>query len=241
MPGSLRWGRSITDNIFLAQEMVRQYTRKRISPRCTINVDLRKAFDSVSWTFLSQVLHGSFGTFPALLLTRQNPAFLRQELRTTYSATFLARTEFTRGEMPVRYLAFPLRHRGCREWSVFGYKSSHSQRQSLRKSTGFVGIFSGTPNEHRLLGRISVIPKMKGVLASGIHKLGTWPSCPSFMEHPPQGRHALGTVGRRCLSQRRISLGLATEEGRLTTPSTACRNPQQNHYRLWLARGGPEQ
>ncbi|KAL0427126.1 UNVERIFIED_CONTAM: hypothetical protein Slati_2887400 [Sesamum latifolium] len=47
-------GRSITDNIFLAQEMVRQYTRKRISPRFTINVDLRKAFDSVSWTFLSR-------------------------------------------------------------------------------------------------------------------------------------------------------------------------------------------
>ncbi|KAL0336381.1 UNVERIFIED_CONTAM: hypothetical protein Sradi_4850000 [Sesamum radiatum] len=54
------------------------------------------------------------------------------------------------------------------------------------------------------------------------------------MEHPPQGRHALGTVGRRCLSQRRISLGLATEEGRFTTPSTACRN-RKNHYRL-LAR-----
>ncbi|KAL0326638.1 UNVERIFIED_CONTAM: hypothetical protein Sangu_1741800 [Sesamum angustifolium] len=58
-------GRSITDNIFLAQEMVRQYTRKRISPRCTINVDLRKAFDSVSWTFLSQVLHGrSYDVLP---------------------------------------------------------------------------------------------------------------------------------------------------------------------------------
>ncbi|KAL0295110.1 UNVERIFIED_CONTAM: Retrovirus-related Pol polyprotein from type-2 retrotransposable element R2DM [Sesamum radiatum] len=66
MPGSLRWGRSITDNIFLAQEMVRQYTRKRISPRCTINVDLRKAFDSVSWTFLSQVLHG-YG-FPPIFI-----------------------------------------------------------------------------------------------------------------------------------------------------------------------------
>ncbi|KAK4391599.1 hypothetical protein Sango_1937700 [Sesamum angolense] len=50
-------GRNITDNIFLAQEMVRQYSRKWISPRCTINVDLRKAFDSVSWTFLSRVLH----------------------------------------------------------------------------------------------------------------------------------------------------------------------------------------
>ncbi|KAL0293555.1 UNVERIFIED_CONTAM: Retrovirus-related Pol polyprotein from type-2 retrotransposable element R2DM, partial [Sesamum calycinum] len=59
-------GRSITDNIFLAQEMVRQYTRKRISPRCTINVDLRKAFDSVSWTFLSQVLNG-YG-FPPIFI-----------------------------------------------------------------------------------------------------------------------------------------------------------------------------
>ncbi|KAL0446228.1 UNVERIFIED_CONTAM: hypothetical protein Slati_1750700 [Sesamum latifolium] len=46
--------------------MVRQYTRKRISPRCTINVDLRKAFDSVSWTFLSRV-HG-YG-FPPLFIS----------------------------------------------------------------------------------------------------------------------------------------------------------------------------
>ncbi|KAL0295604.1 UNVERIFIED_CONTAM: Retrovirus-related Pol polyprotein from type-2 retrotransposable element R2DM [Sesamum angustifolium] len=60
-------GRNITDNIFLAQEMVRQYSRKRISPRCTINVDLRKAFDSVSWTFLSRVLHG-YG-FPPLFIS----------------------------------------------------------------------------------------------------------------------------------------------------------------------------
>ncbi|KAL0440100.1 UNVERIFIED_CONTAM: hypothetical protein Slati_2493000 [Sesamum latifolium] len=59
-------GRSITDNIFLAQEMVRQYTRKWISPRCTINVDLRKTFDSVSWIFLSRVLHG-YG-FPPLFI-----------------------------------------------------------------------------------------------------------------------------------------------------------------------------
>ncbi|KAL0314407.1 UNVERIFIED_CONTAM: hypothetical protein Sangu_2285100 [Sesamum angustifolium] len=101
----------------------------------------------------------------------------------------LARTEFTRGEMPVRYLGIPLRRRGCRlgttrrsliklptvfpdgqqsssplrddwnsyvplfrEWSVSGYKSSHSQRQSSRKSTDFVGIFSGTQTSTSCLG-----------------------------------------------------------------------------------------
>ncbi|KAL0289646.1 UNVERIFIED_CONTAM: hypothetical protein Scaly_2543600 [Sesamum calycinum] len=33
-------GRNITNNIFLAQEMVRRYSRKLISPRCTMNIDL---------------------------------------------------------------------------------------------------------------------------------------------------------------------------------------------------------
>ncbi|KAL0412017.1 UNVERIFIED_CONTAM: hypothetical protein Slati_3791400 [Sesamum latifolium] len=37
-------GRSITDNIFLAQEMVRQYTRKRISPHLALNGSLHGFF-----------------------------------------------------------------------------------------------------------------------------------------------------------------------------------------------------
>ncbi|KAK4382636.1 hypothetical protein Sango_2853700 [Sesamum angolense] len=51
-------GRDITNNIFLAQEMVQQYSRKRISPRCSINIDLSRAFDSISWMFLSRVFMG---------------------------------------------------------------------------------------------------------------------------------------------------------------------------------------
>lgn len=47
-------GRCITDNIHLAQELLRQYTRKRISPRCMIKVDLQKAYDTVSWEFLQE-------------------------------------------------------------------------------------------------------------------------------------------------------------------------------------------
>ena len=48
--------RSMTDNIFLIQELLRQYGRKRASPRCILNVDLRKAFDSIDWDFLQDML-----------------------------------------------------------------------------------------------------------------------------------------------------------------------------------------
>lgn len=40
-------GRSISDNILLAQEIVQGYNRKSISPRCALKVDLQKAFDSL--------------------------------------------------------------------------------------------------------------------------------------------------------------------------------------------------
>lgn len=42
-------GRIITDNIQLAQELLRNYTRMRISPRCILKVDLQKAFNSIHW------------------------------------------------------------------------------------------------------------------------------------------------------------------------------------------------
>ncbi|GFZ09693.1 hypothetical protein Acr_21g0002920 [Actinidia rufa] len=50
--------RSMVDNIFLLQELLRQYSRKRTSPRCTLNVDLRKAYDSIDWTFIKDMLSG---------------------------------------------------------------------------------------------------------------------------------------------------------------------------------------
>ncbi|XP_039022098.1 uncharacterized protein LOC120154405 [Hibiscus syriacus] len=49
-------GRSITDNTLLAQEIVRGYSRKNLSPRCAIKVDMQKAFDSFSWDFLLNVM-----------------------------------------------------------------------------------------------------------------------------------------------------------------------------------------
>lgn len=40
-------GRLITDNIHLAQELLRNYSRKRISPRCILKVNLLKVFNDV--------------------------------------------------------------------------------------------------------------------------------------------------------------------------------------------------
>ncbi|XP_019229886.1 PREDICTED: uncharacterized protein LOC109210864 [Nicotiana attenuata] len=49
-------GRRIKDNIILAYELVKAYTRKNISARCMIKIDLQKAYDSVEWHFLKQVM-----------------------------------------------------------------------------------------------------------------------------------------------------------------------------------------
>ncbi|KAK4381148.1 hypothetical protein Sango_2996100 [Sesamum angolense] len=49
-------GHSITDNILLAQELLAGYNQKRLPLRCTIKVDIQKAYDSVEWDFLLEVL-----------------------------------------------------------------------------------------------------------------------------------------------------------------------------------------
>ncbi|KAL0298154.1 UNVERIFIED_CONTAM: hypothetical protein Scaly_3071900 [Sesamum calycinum] len=48
--------RSIADNILLAQELLAGYNQRRLPPRCTIKVDIQKAYDSVEWDFLLEVL-----------------------------------------------------------------------------------------------------------------------------------------------------------------------------------------
>uniref|UniRef100_A0A1U7VD07 Uncharacterized protein LOC104212194 n=1 Tax=Nicotiana sylvestris TaxID=4096 RepID=A0A1U7VD07_NICSY len=49
-------GRKIADNILLAHELVKAYTRKNISPRCMIKIDLHKVHDSVEWPYMKQVM-----------------------------------------------------------------------------------------------------------------------------------------------------------------------------------------
>jgi len=49
-------GRKMIDNVLLAQELLHNYHRKDTSHRCAIKVDLLKAFDSVRWEYILDLL-----------------------------------------------------------------------------------------------------------------------------------------------------------------------------------------
>ena len=55
-------GRKIIHNNCMIQDIVSRYGRKSTPPGCLFKIDLRKAYDSVSWEFLEEMLD-SFG-FP---------------------------------------------------------------------------------------------------------------------------------------------------------------------------------
>ncbi|XP_058734321.1 uncharacterized protein LOC131606051 [Vicia villosa] len=39
----------IQDNILMAQELLRRYSRKQVSPKCAIQMDIQKAYDTLEW------------------------------------------------------------------------------------------------------------------------------------------------------------------------------------------------
>lgn len=48
--------RLMNDNILLAQQLIRRYGRKSCTPRCMLMVDIKKAYDSLSWEFMINLL-----------------------------------------------------------------------------------------------------------------------------------------------------------------------------------------
>lgn len=49
-------GRHISDNILVAQELMKGYDKKYGVNRCALNVDVQKAFDTISWKFIHTCL-----------------------------------------------------------------------------------------------------------------------------------------------------------------------------------------
>ncbi|GJW51394.1 hypothetical protein Tco_0092745, partial [Tanacetum coccineum] len=60
-------GRSISDNILLTQELMHNYHLDRGEPRCAFKVDIQKAYDTVDWGFLKEVLIG-FGFHERMIM-----------------------------------------------------------------------------------------------------------------------------------------------------------------------------
>uniref|UniRef100_A0A803NEF2 Reverse transcriptase domain-containing protein n=1 Tax=Chenopodium quinoa TaxID=63459 RepID=A0A803NEF2_CHEQI len=54
--GAFVGGRSIMENIMVCQDMLKNYNNKRKASKCTVKVDLRKAYDSVHWSFIRDML-----------------------------------------------------------------------------------------------------------------------------------------------------------------------------------------
>lgn len=54
--GAFIQGRLIMSNILICQDLFRGYNRSEGQPKCLIKIDLRKAYDSLDWGFISNVL-----------------------------------------------------------------------------------------------------------------------------------------------------------------------------------------
>ncbi|GKF09163.1 RNA-directed DNA polymerase, eukaryota, reverse transcriptase zinc-binding domain protein, partial [Tanacetum coccineum] len=59
-------GRAITDNILLVQELLKGYNCVNGPKRCAFKIDIQKAYDTVSWIFLEDIM-GKFG-FPRRMI-----------------------------------------------------------------------------------------------------------------------------------------------------------------------------
>ncbi|XP_062094183.1 uncharacterized protein LOC133800246 [Humulus lupulus] len=55
--GAFVQGRSIAHNVMILQDILKNYRQKNTSPRCAIKIDISKAYDTVDWNFVEDLLN----------------------------------------------------------------------------------------------------------------------------------------------------------------------------------------
>ncbi|XP_062086266.1 uncharacterized protein LOC133792381 [Humulus lupulus] len=55
-PGAFIKHRSFAYNVLILQDLIKGYNRKNSSPRCMMKIDISKAYDSIDWDFLENLL-----------------------------------------------------------------------------------------------------------------------------------------------------------------------------------------
>ncbi|XP_038991297.1 uncharacterized protein LOC120114449 [Hibiscus syriacus] len=88
-------GMSIVDNTLFAQELVRGYGRKAISPRCSMKIDLQKAFDTLHWGFLSYVLRAL--NIPIKFINWVEACFTEARFSISFNGTLIGYFKGARG------------------------------------------------------------------------------------------------------------------------------------------------
>ncbi|XP_059315648.1 uncharacterized protein LOC132066340 [Lycium ferocissimum] len=122
-------GRKIADSVILAHELVKSYSRKHITPRCMIKVDLQKAYDSVEWPYLQQVMEDDlllFAKADLRSITKLQDKFIRfsrasgLQPNLAKSSVYIGGLDsaesqrishylgYGLGELPFKYLGVPL-------------------------------------------------------------------------------------------------------------------------------------
>ncbi|XP_017227807.1 uncharacterized protein LOC108203403 [Daucus carota subsp. sativus] len=99
-------GRKIGDSIMLAQALFRNYHLNSGPSRCAFKIDLRKAFDSISWSFISSVLSlmGFPPVFKDLIMTCIFGSMLSVKINGAIEGFFAAGSGLRQGDPLSPYL-----------------------------------------------------------------------------------------------------------------------------------------
>ncbi|KAE8725883.1 hypothetical protein F3Y22_tig00008013pilonHSYRG00141 [Hibiscus syriacus] len=88
-------GRSIVENTLLAQEIVKGYGRKTISPRCSLKIDIHKTFDSLHWGVISNILRAL--DLPRMFIAWIEACFIQASFSISFNGSLIGYFKGARG------------------------------------------------------------------------------------------------------------------------------------------------